>query len=109
MPISIFLIFLALISGGVAAQQDDEAVLRSSSPSGMRIQNDAATQTKEASSNYLALPGGTPKTGKAATSAKENTHIRGSTRIDAQGSNVNATSAGKNNRAINSIGNIGGQ
>ena len=108
MKISFLMLVVAMLVGQAYAQQTPDGVQRSSSPSGIQIQGDAAVRSQ--AQNNAAAAVGTDNQAKTATGAvRGNVQIRGNTRIDAKGRDVNAVSVGKGNQSDNAVGAIGGK
>jgi hypothetical protein len=93
----------------VDAQQGNEIVQRSSSPLGLRIQDNRQAGT-DALNTSSALAGERNTAGSAAAqggNVKGALQIQGNTTIKANARNVNAVAAGRSSAAGNEVGAIG--
>ena len=92
-----------------AQAQGTEAVQRSSSPQGMRIQgnNNPQASAGEANTNAAFVDHGNKSTSPATANVKSSTQIQGSTTIKTNAQNISAVASGKSNAAGNEVGAIG--
>ena len=93
----------------VFAQQGNESVQRSSSPLGLRIQDNRQAGT-DALNTSSALAGERNTAGNAAAqggNTKGALQIQGNTTIKANARNLNAVAAGRSSAAGNEVGAIG--
>jgi hypothetical protein len=103
--------FLVALPVLVFAQQGNEIVQRSSSPLGLRIQDNRQAGTgTDALNTSSALAGERNTAGSAAAqggNVKGALQIQGNTTIKANARNVNAVAAGRSSAAGNEVGAIG--
>lgn len=102
----------SVVAGSVTSVQAQvpEAVQRSSSPSGIRIQGDGAARASAEHGNVnpsgaVSATENNPMT--ASGPAKGGVKIQGNTRIEARGRDLNAITTGKDSKAGNAVGTIG--
>ena len=109
----IFLTFVLTALPFWAHGQANEAIQRSSSPSGLRVGADGAYVT---GGSYGAMNSTAPTSSNSGKNAQERTlqaagqgsvQIQGNTRLNASARNLNAASLGKDNAAGNEVGSIG--